>query len=501
MQQFIEALAVIMTPTCLGFMIIGTAVGILFGAMPGLSATLAVAVFIPVTYAMEAEVAVPLLIALYIGGISGGLISAILINIPGTPSSVATTFDGAPLARKGEGAKALGVGVVFSFMGTLFSIIMLIFIAPFLAKLAFNFGPYEYFAVVTCSFLLVSGLSSGNMLKGLISATFGVFFSLIGMAPVDAVKRFTFGNTYMAAGLSSLPVLVGLFALSELLHYVREKDVGFSTMAVPKFRGFGFSVKEFFSQLVNFIRSAVIGLCIGILPGIGGATSNLIAYAAAKNSSKHPEKFGTGIIDGVVASESSNNAAIGGAMIPLLSLGIPGDAVTAILLGALTIKGLQPGPLFFRTNVRMAYVIFAAMIVASVLMLLVEFFGMRLFTKLLSIPRYILLPAVMVVCVVGAYSATQTVFSVWVLFVFGLIGFLFSEFKIPLAPCIIGFVLGGSCELYLRRGMQMSGGSIWPFFQSPIVIGASVIAVVFVGWKIFSAIRGKNAKKEIDLDA
>lgn len=496
MQLFFEGFLSLLNPACLGFMILGTSVGILFGAMPGLSATLAVAVFIPVTYNMDANIAVPLLLSLYIGGISGGLISAILINIPGTPASVATTFDGAPLAKKGEGGKALGVGVVFSFLGTILSIACLIFIAPWLAQLAFNFGPFEYFAVISCSFLLVAGLAGDNMIKGLISMNFGVFFSIVGMAPLDGVKRFTFGSANMAAGFAALPLLVGLFALPELLRYVREEDKGFTRLAVPKIKGFGFSLREFKDQFFNFFRSSVIGMCIGILPGIGGATSNLMAYATAKNSSKYPEKFGTGIIDGVVASEASNNASIGGAMIPLLSLGIPGDAVTAILLGALTIKGLQPGPMFFLNNTQMAYLIFAAMVLASILMLFIEFYGMRLFVMLLAIPRYILIPIVMVICVVGAFTATQTVFSIWVLFGFGIVGYILSEFKIPLAPCIIGYVLGSPCELYLRRGLQMTKGSFWPFFESPIVVAVFIVGVLFVVWKIISAIRKRSRKKE-----
>jgi putative tricarboxylic transport membrane protein len=489
MQLFIEALSSLFTVECMGLMIVGTAVGILFGAMPGMSATLAVAVFIPLTYSMDVITAVSMLMALYIGGISGGLISAILINIPGTPASVATTFDGAPMARKGLGGKALGTGVVFSFIGTVLSLSALIFIAPPLAKIAFNFGFYEYFAITSCAFVLVAGLAGDNMIKGLISAAFGVVFSIVGMAPLDGVHRFTFGNTNMAAGLAQLPVLVGLFALPELLKYVRTEDLGFAKLAVPKIKGFGFSVKEFFGEFGNMIRSALIGIGVGIIPGIGGATSNLLAYAAAKNTSKNRETYGTGVMGGVVASETANNASIGGAMIPLLSLGIPGDAVTAILLGALMVKGLQPGPMFFRTSIDIAYAIFAAMFVAAVLMLLLEFYGLRVFMKMLSIPRQILLPVVMVICMVGAYTATNTIFSMGVLFAFGLIGYVLGEFKVPLAPAIIGFVLGSPCELYLRRGLQLTGGRFLPFLQSPISACIYAVAGLFILWKIFSAVR------------
>lgn len=496
MQLFLQGLQTLMNPACIGFMILGTAVGILFGALPGLSATLAVAVFIPITYNMDVNIAVPLLLSLYIGGISGGLISAILVNIPGTPASVGTTFDGAPMAKRGEGGKALGTGIVFSFLGTMLSIAGLIFIAPTLAQLAFNFGPYEYFAVISCSFLLVAGLAGDNMIKGLISMFFGVFFSIVGMAPLDGVRRFTFGSPDLAAGLAALPVLVGLFAMPELLKYVREEDKGFVQLQVPKIKGFGFSLKEMKEQTSNFFVSALIGMGIGILPGIGGATSNLLAYATIKNTSKYPEKFGTGIMDGIVATETSNNAAIGGAMIPLLSLGIPGDAVTAILLGALMIKGLQPGPMFFQSSIEMVYVIYAAMVVSSIMMLFLEFYGMRLFVKMLATPRYILIPIIMVICVVGAYTATQTIFSMWILLAFGIIGYILSEFKIPLAPCVIGFVLGSPCELYLRRGLQMTRGSFMPFLESGIALGIFIVGALFVCWKIFGAFR-KSKKKKI----
>ena len=474
--------------SCLIPMIIGTAVGILFGAMPGMSATLAVAVFIPLTYTMDVSASIALLMSLYIGGISGGLISSILINIPGTPSSVATTFDGHPMAKKGEGGKALGVGVVYSFLGMVFSIAALMFIAPILAKFAFNFGFYEYFAITSCAFLLVAGLAGDNMPKGLISASFGVFFSLVGMAPLDGVHRFTFGSVNLTAGLATLPFMVGLFALPELLKYVSVKDVGFEKIAVPKIKGFGFSIKEFITEIPNMFRATAVGLGIGVLPGIGAATSNLMAYAVVKNASKHPEKFGTGIMSGVVASETANNVTLGAGMIPLLSLGIPGDAVTAILLGALMVKGIQPGPMLFRTSPDTIYMIYAAMITASVLMLLIEFYGLRIFVRLLSIPRQVLLPVVMVICILGAYTSTNTIFSMWVLFIFGIVGYVFSECKIPLAPCIIGFVLGPICEVNLRRGLQLSGGDIMPFITSPISSVFYVVSALFILWKVARAL-------------
>lgn len=494
MEYLSAAFQAVMTPGCLLLMVLGTAVGIVFGAMPGMSATLAISVFMSIVFTMDNTSTMCLLMSLYIGAISGGLISAILINIPGTPSSVATCFDGAPMVAKGQAAKALGAGIVFSFIGTVLSVVALMFMAPTLAKLAIKFGPYEYFAVTVCSLLLVSGLAGKNLAKGVISALIGLAAGLIGCAPVDATFRFTFGSSALKAGLNAVPVMVGLFAFPELLRYAK-KELVLEAKPVPKFKGFGFTMKEFIGQIPNTIRSTLIGLFIGILPGIGGGTSNLISYAAAKNSAK-PEKkkqFGTGIIDGVVASEAANNASIGGAMIPLLSLGIPGDGVTAILMGAFTMKGLNLGPLFFKNYPEVGYTIYIAMAVSALFMVILEFFCMRGFVKIMSCPLRMLLPPVMFICAIGAFTSSSTNLSLWVLLVFGLLGFVLGEFGVPLAPMIIGFVIGPVSELYMRRGFQMSGGSFLPFItESKIGMVLYTVAAVFIIWKIVSAIRGRK---------
>lgn len=495
MDNLVLAFQAVVTPQCMVLLLIGTAVGIIFGAMPGMSATLAISVFLSVVYSMSITNSMCLLMALYIGAISGGLISAILINIPGTPSSVATTFDGAPMAAKGQAAKALGIAIVSSAIGTIISVVALLFLAPVLASAAIKFGPYEYFAVTACSLLLVAGLAGGNMLKGIISALIGLSAALIGCAPVDATFRFTFGTSALKAGLNAVPVMVGLFAFPELLRYAKREFV-MERKEVPKFHGFGFSFKEFISQIPNLIRSSLIGLFIGILPGIGGGTSNLLSYAAAQNSAKGEKKklFGTGIIDGIVASEASNNASIGGAMIPLLSLGIPGDGVTAILMGAFTMKGMTLGPLFFKNYPDVGYTIYIAMGISTVLMVLLEYFCMRGFVKIMGVPLRFLLPPVMFICAIGAFTATNTNLSLWVLLVFGLLGFILGEFNVPLAPMIIGFVLGPTSELYMRRGFQMSKGSFLPFVTESLIAACIyVVAVCFILWKIVSAIRRRKS--------
>ena len=462
----------VLTPTGIFLMFIGVAVGIVFGALPGLSATMAIALFLPVTYAMASSNAMTLLMALFIGAISGGLISAILLHIPGTPSSVATCFDGHPMVKKGQAAKALGVGVVFSFLGTVFSTILLMFIAPQIARVAINFVSFEFFSIAIFSLTMIATLSSGNMVKGIMAGVIGFMFSTVGTDTIESSARFTFGNPNLKGGFDMLAVMVGLFAVGEIIAAAQtSRHAAEELMAQPSMKGikgFGFSLKEFRSQTVNAIRSALIGMGIGILPGIGGGTSNVLAYTVAKNSDKHPEEFGTGRIDGLVASETANNATIGGAMVPLLTLGIPGDTTTAMLLGALTLHGLTPGPLLFQNQADVVYGIFAAMLLCSVIMLFMEFFGLRVFVKLLSIPKYILLPCVFVLCVIGAYALKNNMSQVIACLIFGAIGFAFKKFEIPTTPFILGFILGPLAEVNYRRGMIRTQGSFVPFLTSPI---------------------------------
>lgn len=492
--MMVQGFAAIMTPFTWLLMAGGVVIGIVFGAMPGLSSTMAVALFLPLTYGMQDTDSLALLMALYIGAISGGLISAILLKIPGTPSSVATTWDGSPMARKGQAAKALGAGIFYSFLGTIISIAVLVFLAPSLAYFAMNFGFYEYFAIALFSLSMVATMSADNMKKGVFSGVLGFMFACVGIAPIDAAQRFTFGTSALQGGFNILPVLIGLFAVSEILILAqtsrREKEAEITQISKGGIKGFGFSLKEFGEQKWNALRSCLIGVFIGILPGIGGGTSNILSYTVAKNQSKHPEKFGTGILDGVVASETANNASVGGAMIPLLALGIPGDTVTAILLGAFTMQGLTPGPLLFQNSGKLVYSIFASMIVASVLMLLFEFYGLRIFVKMLKIPKHILMPIVFILCVVGAYGISSRTFDVAAMIVFGIVGLLFKSYDIPSAPFILGFILGPMAETNLRRGLQLSEGSLMPFVQKPIALTFLLITVVSLALGIRS-----NAKK------
>ena len=456
-ETFMEGLSMVLTIKVTLLMTAGVAFGIVFGAIPGLTATMGVALGLPITFSMTPIEGLAFLCAIYIGGVSGGLISAILLKIPGTPSSIATTFDGSPMAARGEAGRALGIGITYSFIGTIFSLLALMFIAPPIADIALKFGPFEYFAVSIFALTIISSLSEGSMIKALMSGVLGIGVTTIGAAPIDGFPRFTFGNSASA-----------------------EEKVNTKF----KIRGLGFSFKEFKGQIVNMVRSALIGIGVGILPGLGGATSNLIAYAAAKNSSKHPEKFGTGIMDGIVASETSNNASVGGALIPLLTLGIPGDAVTALMLGGFMIHGLTPGPLLFTNNGSLVYGIFIALFIATVLMFVLEFFGIRIFTYILKIPKHVLYPFVIVLSVIGAFGLNNRISDVYALLIFGFLGYGMNKFQYPLAPFVLGFILGPIIETNLRRGLSFAGGNFMVIFTRPISCTFLVLTAAAVIFQI-----------------
>jgi putative tricarboxylic transport membrane protein len=497
-ELFLQGISNVLAPQIFMLVTIGVVVGIIFGAVPGLTAVMAIALCLPMTYGLSPSAGLSLLVALYVGATSGGLISAILLKIPGTPSSIASTFDGGPMMERGEGAKALGVGIVFSFIGTILSIAALMFIAPYLARAALRFGPHEYFAIAIFSLTLIATLSSGSMVKGIFSGVAGFAISTVGIAPVDAIRRFTFGQVELNAGFSILTVLVGMFAIAEIIKVAESsntaKQVG--TSLVVKIKGFGFSLKEFFGQLPNAFRSSLIGISIGILPGIGAGTSNIVSYIVARSRSKTPERFGKGTIEGVVASETANNAGIGGAMIPLLTLGIPGDAVTAILLGGLMIHGIQPGPMLFLTQGEFVYTIFAALILSAVLMLILEFWGLRIFVRLLAIPKHILLPVIVVLCAVGAFGLASRIFDIWTILGFGVLGYAFVKAGIPTAPFIIGFILGPMAETNLRRGLQLAAGDATSFLTNPISGAFLGLAAASIAWQAYRGLRPRGVATE-----
>lgn len=492
--MFLEALQLILSePMSLAWIIIGVVLGIIFGAIPGMSATMAIAIFLPITYGLTSLEGITVIVSLYVGGISGGLISAILLNMPGTPSSVATTFDGRPMALKGQADKALGAGIVFSTLGTILSIVALITVAPMLANVALKFGPHEYFAVTFFSLSLIITLSSSSLKKGMISGLLGLAFATVGLDAISSAPRFTFGIDSVRSGFDILTVLVGLYAITEVLSSAENvNDIGNTQTSDIKMKGFGITFEEFRGQIGNFFRSSIIGTLIGILPGVGGGTSNIVAYTAAKNRSKHPERFGKGELTGVVASESANNGIIGGAMIPLLTLGIPGDTATAMMLGALILHGITPGPMIFQTHGSLVYAIFIVLILATVVMFAAQFIGLKGFIKVLKVPKYYLLPLIIVLCGVGAFGLNNRIFDVGSIVFFGIIGYALSKFHYPLPPMVLGFILGPILEKNLRTGLIASQGNVLEFLTRPI---SGVIIIFTIAFIIYSMRKVKKSNK------
>ena len=493
-EQFITALGALLTIKVFPLMVIGIVVGLIFGSIPGLTATMAVALILPMTYGMETVTGMSFLIALYVGGISGGLISAILLNIPGTPSSIATCFDGTPMTRKGEAGRALATGIFASFVGGMVGNLVLIFLAPPVANFAINLGAFEYFSIGVFAITVLASLASGSLLKGLIAGSIGMFASTFGMAPVDGVKRFTFGFEIMDAGFAFLPVLLGAFALSDI--FKEFADNTFRDRASVKTNVIGkytVDLRDMGRQWVNFLRSSLLGTFIGILPGIGGSTASILAYSEARRASKTPEKFGTGISDGLVASEASNNGMVGGALCTLITLGIPGDSTTAILLGGLMIHSVQPGPLLMMTNPEVVYGIFAALFLSNILFFVIEYSGIRLFTKILNVPKYLLFPVILVMCVIGSYANNNVMFDVYTMIGFGFLGFFMSRYGYSMPCFVIGFILGPMIETNYQRALMFSKGDLTPFITKPISAFFLAVAALSIGASLWR--EHKQARK------
>ena len=479
----------LLSPTAIILCLIGVIIGIIFGAIPGMTATMAVAVFLPVTYAYPLTESLALLLGLYVGGISGGLVPATLINIPGTPSSICTTLDAYPMAKNGEPEKALKIGVVSSFFGGIFSLLILYYFAPALASMAIKFSSVEKFLIILLALTVIASLSKGSLLVGIFSGFLGVFISLIGQFGDNNRLRLVPPGLEdeLIYGFTLLPVLIGLFAISQILKEAEEgmKRQDFQNISLDKKEKFSLSV--FKGQIVNLFRSAAIGTFVGILPGIGGSAASFLSYSQAKNFSKEPEKLGTGVPEGIIASEASNNGLTGGALVPLLSLGIPGDSTTAVLVGAFLLQGIQVGPLFIGNNPDLWKLMIYALLLANIIMFIIMYFSIRTIAKLIYAPKQILYPIIIVMCVIGAYSINNGImFDVWTLMLFGLLGYVFDKIGIQTPPFLVGFILGGQLEKYFMDSIKGSGGSLTIFFtKGPIAWILWILIIVSIGFYIY----------------
>ncbi|MDC0134889.1 tripartite tricarboxylate transporter permease [Alphaproteobacteria bacterium] len=486
--------SVLLDPLTLGLMAIGTLAGLLAGAIPGFTIAMGVILTLPFTFGMSPIQGLATMMGVFVGGLSGGLMSGMLTGIPGTPSSVATTFDGFPLVRSGKPGLALGLGLWSSFFGGIISAIILVALAPQLAFLGLEFGPWDYFSLIVFALTITVSLSGENMVKGLIAGLLGLFAACVGEDEINGVARFAFGSDHIRQGFAFLPVLIGLFAFSQLLSDVEDNEKAKAPLmkktADPVRVEHIKSIIIIFKSWVNLLRSSFIGIFTGILPAAGGSISNILAYDQAKKAAKNRDEFGKGAVDGIIAPESANNATAGGALIMMMALGIPGDIVTAVMLGALMIHNVIPGPSFIQDEPLLAYGIFIAFFAAHFFMLGLQAFSLRLFLLVTRVPMYVLASIILAYCAIGVFSLHNITFDIWVMFGFGVIGYFMRKLGFPLAPMILGVVLGKLAELNIARAVGTSD-DYFLFLTRPWSLFFILMAVVSILFPFY-----QNAHKD-----
>ena len=485
-------------------LVLGTLMGVIGGAIPGVTITLTIIILLPFTFGLDPLQGLAAMTGVYVGGSAGGLITASLLGIPGTPSAIATTFDGFPMARAGEPGRAVWLGIWASCFGGLIGGLFLVLVTGPLAAIALQFGPWEYFSLFILALAMVAGLAESSMTKGLISAGIGLVIAMFGNDPVGGIPRFTFGSDFLSGGFPFLPVLIGIFAFSQIMTDVqnlgRSQTARDSTQVKGSLRVSQLKViGEIISRPFLLLWSTIVGIAIGVLPAIGGSAANMLAYDQAKKFSRHPERFGKGTPEGVIASESANSANVGGSLVTIMAFGIPGDAVTAVMLGAMTIHGIQSGPLFVSQNADLAYGIYAAYILAHVLMVLIMAVAAVVMLRIAQVKLSILAPVVLVLCVIGAYAVNNTMNGVYVLLIFGVLGYALVKTGFPLAPLILGLILGQQIELNLIRAI-MTDDNLWLFITRPISGGLLLVALISVVLSIWQHVRHARRTATVEPD-
>lgn len=469
---------------------LGVTGGIIIGSLPGLTATMGVALLVPFTFGLPFNQSIGMLLGIFSGSIYGGSISAILISTPGTPAAAATLLDGYPLTKKGEAGRALSMSVFASFIGGFTGALIMTFLSPQISKFALEFSAAEYFGLAIFGLSIIISVSGKSILKGVIVGFLGLLISTIGMDPVTGYPRFTFGSMNLFEGPAFIPTLIGLFAIAEVFKGIEnlestKRTVSHISSLLPSFA----DIKKTWKDMA---KSSVMGTFIGSIPGAGSDIAAFVGYSEAKRRSKHPEKFGKGAIEGVAAAESANNACSGGAMIPMLSLGVPGDAVTAILLGAFVIQGIQPGPMLYVEDLGTVYSVFSSMLIANIAMLIVGLIGIRFFTKAITVRKSILLPTIFVLSIVGAYSMRNNMFDVWLALSFGVIGYFLQRYRFPISPILLALILGPMAEANLRRALIIADNSFIDIISRPIT---AIFLLLAVSSLITSLLRQKRIKE------
>lgn len=465
----------------------GVIFGVIMGAIPGMTTPMGVALALPFTFTMSPVTGILLLLGVYKGGLYGGSITAILINAPGTPAASCTGLDGYPLAKKGEARRALDMALYASCTADFISNLSLILLAGVLASFALQFGSPEFFTLIVFSLTIIAGVSGDDLAKGLGAACLGLLLSTVGLDLVYGTDRLTFGNTELMSGLTFIPVLIGLFAIPEIINFYSKTEVPHQQSSLAGGHA-GFA--DYFRNFKSIFRGSLIGVALGAIPGIGGAPAAFLSYSEAKRNSKNPEKFGKGEIEGVAAAEAGNNGVAGATLIPLLALGVPGDVITAIILGAFMIHGLRPGPLMFQENIDMIYALFMGIMLSSVYLFIVGKASIRIIAKIADVPHRILFPVVLVLCVFGAYAINNTIFDVLVMLIMGVLGYGMLRLRIPAAPFLIAFILGPLLEDNFRQSLLLGRGDFTVFFRTPICWVFWTLTVLIIVAMIYQRTRG-----------
>ncbi|MFB0508787.1 MAG: tripartite tricarboxylate transporter permease [Thermodesulfobacteriota bacterium] len=481
------------------FCFVGVTLGTLIGVLPGIGPVTGVAILIPITFGMNATTAIITMAGVYYGAMYGGSTTSILINVPGESSSVMTTLDGYQMARKGRAGPALGMAAFSSFIAGTFAVIILTLIAPPLADFAVSFGPPEYFALTFMGLTMVTSLAGESMIKGVMSGVFGLILACVGIDAVSGEARFTFDNIYLLDGFGFIGVAVGLFAVAEVLVNLEEATEQVFVKTKLSLRNLFPNLQDWRQSLVPIGRSSVLGFFVGVLPGAGATIASFLSYAMEKKLSKHPEKFGTGVIEGVAAPEGANNAAAGGAMVPLLTLGIPGSGTTAVLLGALLIHGLRPGPLLFQNNPDFVWAVIASMYIGNGLLLVLNLPLVGLWASMLRVPYKILMPLIVTISAVGVYATDNNIFDMWVMFGFGIVGYLMRKLDFPAAPTVLALVLGPLVERSLRQSLTLSHGDLSIFFHRPIAAALTIIAILSLLIPVVRAVWRSTRKPRVEI--
>jgi putative tricarboxylic transport membrane protein len=478
MDTFLAILTVFTQPQLLLLVALGTFAGIYIGAIPGLSVTMAVSILISFTFSWDVYPAISLMVGIYMGGVYGGSRTAILLNIPGSPSAIATAMDGYPMAQKGQAGQAIGVTTVMSFFGGLIGIVVLALAAPFVSAFALSFQPRDYMLLAILGILLVGSLSSGSLVKGIFAGAFGIAIGAVGRDPLTFAERFTFDLRLMEGGISFIAVMIGMFGVSEALQQLHNVDKRAVRQKIDKIIPSFSTIKTY---LPLSLQTSSIGVIIGALPGTGGDIAALMAYDHAKRVTKNPEiPFGQGAMEGLVAPETANNAAVGGAFIPMMTLGIPGDAVTAIMIGALFIHGLNPGPMLMIDQPDMFWFIVGALLTANVFMLIFGLTGIKIFTKIVEMPRSIIIPLILLLLIVGAYAVNNAITDVYWMLGFGIFGYFMRHYGYPLGPVILGIILSRMLDDNWRRAIISEREDLGRFFEGILTSPLSLTLFVAV---------------------